>query len=178
MQTSKLLRACWLARGASWKTVSRTTQRLKPSRGHAILERNSGVIAVYHPDGVHSLLMTLYTREGNQPRLRAKGFGENPNQMILVFQDITNWKKGRNTSIVSSSFLRARSPDRKVGDVEAGRNENAFRIRTDPEKRQVIAKESRKGVVIRLFGSGCARKQFFSLLPPGLVATTLPRKIH
>jgi hypothetical protein len=64
------------------------------SHGHAILERNSGVIAVYHPDGVHSLLMTLYTREGNQPRLRAKGFGESPNQMILVFQDITNWKKG------------------------------------------------------------------------------------
>ena len=64
------------------------------AHGHAILERNSGFIAVYHPDGVHSLLMTLYTRDGNQPRLRAKGFGENPNQMIFVFQDITNWKKG------------------------------------------------------------------------------------
>jgi hypothetical protein len=61
---------------------------------HAILERNSGFIAVYHPDGVHSLLMTLYTRDGNQPRLRAEGFGENPNQMIFVFQDITNWEKG------------------------------------------------------------------------------------
>ena len=64
------------------------------AHGHAILERNSAFIAVYHPDGVHSLLMTLYTRDGNQPRLRAKGFGENPNQMIFVFQDITNWKKG------------------------------------------------------------------------------------
>ena len=64
------------------------------AHGHAILERNSGFIAVYHPDGVRSLLMTLYTRDGNQPRLRAKGFGENPNQMIFVFQDITNWKKG------------------------------------------------------------------------------------
>jgi len=63
------------------------------AHGHAILERNSGFIAVYHPDGVHSLLMTLYMRGGNQPRLRAKGFGENPNQMIFVFQDITNWKK-------------------------------------------------------------------------------------
>jgi hypothetical protein len=64
------------------------------AHGHAILERNSGFIAVYHPDGVHSLVMTLYTRDGNQPRLHAKGFGENPNQMIFVFQDITNWKKG------------------------------------------------------------------------------------
>jgi hypothetical protein len=64
------------------------------AHGHAILERNSGFIAVYHPDGVHGLLMTLYTSDGNQPRLRAKGFGENPNRMIFVFQDITNWKKG------------------------------------------------------------------------------------
>jgi hypothetical protein len=61
--------------------------------GHAILERNSGFIAVYHPDGVHSLLMTLYTRDGNQPRLRAKGFGENPASITFVFQDITDWKK-------------------------------------------------------------------------------------
>ena len=30
---------------------------------HAILERNSGFIAVYYPDSVHSLLMTLYARE-------------------------------------------------------------------------------------------------------------------
>ena len=64
------------------------------AHGHAILERNSGFIAVYHPDGVHSLLMTLYTRDGNQPRLRAKGFGENPTSMTFVFQDITNWEKG------------------------------------------------------------------------------------
>jgi hypothetical protein len=64
------------------------------AHGHTILERNSGFIAVYHPDGVHSLLMTLYTRDGNQPRLRAKGFGENPASMIFVFQDITSWKRG------------------------------------------------------------------------------------
>jgi hypothetical protein len=64
------------------------------AHGHAILERNSGFIAVYHPDGVHSLLMTLYTRDGNQPRLRAKGFGENPASIVFVLQDITNWKKG------------------------------------------------------------------------------------
>ncbi len=117
MQISKPLRAGWLVRlraracclrsklrrhktarqagGASLKTVSRTTQRLKPSLiGHAILERNSGFIAVYYPVDVHSLLMTLYTRDGNQPRLRAKGFGENPASITFVFQDITNWKKG------------------------------------------------------------------------------------
>ena len=64
------------------------------AHGHAILERNSGFIAVYHPDGVHSILMTLYTRDGNQPRFRAKGFGENPASITFVFQDITNWKKG------------------------------------------------------------------------------------
>lgn len=64
------------------------------AHGHAILERNSGFIAVYHPDGVHSLPMTLYTSDGNQPRLRAKGFGENPASITFVFQDITSWKKG------------------------------------------------------------------------------------
>jgi hypothetical protein len=53
------------------------------AHGHAILERNSGFIAVYHPDGVHSMLMTLYTRDGNQPRLRAKGFGENPASIAI-----------------------------------------------------------------------------------------------
>ena len=41
-------------------------------------------------------------------------------------------------------FQRSRSPERKMGDAEPGRNENAFRFRTDSEKRQVIAKESRK----------------------------------
>jgi hypothetical protein len=38
--------------------------------------------------------MTLYTRNGNQPRLRAKGFGENPKSIRFTFQDITNWEKG------------------------------------------------------------------------------------
>jgi hypothetical protein len=76
------------------------------AHGHAILERNSGFIAVYHPDGVHSLLMTLYTRDGNQPRLRAKGFGENPASITFVFQDITNWKKSTEPSMASSCFLK------------------------------------------------------------------------
>jgi hypothetical protein len=38
--------------------------------------------------------MTLDTRDGTQPRLRAKGFGENPASIAFAFQDITNWKKG------------------------------------------------------------------------------------
>ena len=64
------------------------------SHGHALLERNSGFIAVYFPNGDHGLLMTLYTRDGNQPQLRAEGFGENPASIRFKFRDITNWKKG------------------------------------------------------------------------------------
>jgi len=37
--------------------------------------------------------MKVYTREGNQPRLRAKEFGENPAVMVFVFKDITSWTK-------------------------------------------------------------------------------------
>src|SRR5262245_60897302 len=33
-------------------------------------------------------------REGNQPRFRAKGFGENPAMMVFAFKDITGWTKG------------------------------------------------------------------------------------
>jgi len=64
------------------------------AHGHAILERNSGFIVVYYPDGVHSLMMTLYTREGNQPRLHANGFGENPAQIVFAFKETTGWTKG------------------------------------------------------------------------------------
>ncbi|MGZ5545838.1 MAG: hypothetical protein ACXWIU_14315, partial [Limisphaerales bacterium] len=55
---------------------------------------NPGFIAVYHPGGVHSLLMTLYPRKGNQPRLSAKGFGENPASIVFAFKDITGWTEG------------------------------------------------------------------------------------
>jgi hypothetical protein len=61
------------------------------SHGHALLERNSGFIAVYHRDR-EAIMMTLYTRDGNQPRFRAKGF--EGNSIRFVFQDITNWKSG------------------------------------------------------------------------------------
>lgn len=63
------------------------------SYGRALLERNSGFIAVYYPDG-DALLMTLYTRDGNQPRFRARGFEENSRSIRFIFQDITNWKSG------------------------------------------------------------------------------------
>jgi hypothetical protein len=63
------------------------------SHGRALLERNSGFIAVYYPDG-DSLLMALYTRDGNQPRFRARGFEENSRSIRFIFQDITNWKSG------------------------------------------------------------------------------------
>jgi hypothetical protein len=63
------------------------------SHGRAMLDRNSGFVAVYHPEG-DSLLMTLYTRDGNQPRFRARGFEENSRSIRFIFQDITNWKSG------------------------------------------------------------------------------------
>lgn len=63
------------------------------SHGSALLERNSGFIAVYHPDG-DSMVMTLYTRDRNQPRFRAKGFEGRSQSIRFVFQDITNWKSG------------------------------------------------------------------------------------
>ena len=63
------------------------------SHGRALLERNSGFIVVYYPD-CDSLLMTLYTRDGNQPRFRARGFEENSRSIRFIFQDITNWKSG------------------------------------------------------------------------------------
>ncbi len=63
------------------------------SHGNALLERNSGFIAVYHPDGP-SIMMTLYTRDGNQPRFRAKELGRKSQSIRFVFLDITNWKSG------------------------------------------------------------------------------------
>jgi hypothetical protein len=45
-------------------------------------------------DPLHSKYDASERGDGNQPRLRAKGFGENPASITFVFQDITNWKKG------------------------------------------------------------------------------------
>jgi len=66
------------------------------------------------------LLTTLYARDGNQ----AKGFGENPNQMIFVFKDINNWIKGTEHINGLELFLKDRGHlIEKLGDAEAGRNE-------------------------------------------------------
>ena len=60
------------------------------SHGNALLERNSGFIAVYHPDAL-SVLMTLYTRDGNQPRFRAADNRPLSDSIRFSFLDITNW---------------------------------------------------------------------------------------
>jgi hypothetical protein len=63
------------------------------SHGKALLERNSGFIAVYHSDG-DSLVMTLYTRDGNQPRFRAPADEQSASSIKFAFLDITNWEPG------------------------------------------------------------------------------------
>ena len=63
------------------------------SHGQALLERNSGFIAVYHADG-SSLMMTLYTRDGNQPRFRASSLTEATQSLRFEFVDVTSWQKG------------------------------------------------------------------------------------
>ena len=63
------------------------------SHGNALLEKNSGFIAVYHPDGA-DLVMTLYTRDANQPRLRSMGTDPEAKSIHFAFRDITNWVPG------------------------------------------------------------------------------------
>ena len=52
--------------------------------------------------------MTLYTREGNQVRLHAKGFGENPAMMVFAFKDITGGTKGTERINGLELFLKDR----------------------------------------------------------------------
>jgi hypothetical protein len=63
------------------------------SHGAALLERNSGFMVVYYPDG-HSLMMTLFTKDGYQVRLRAPGIDEKSSSADFVFQDTTNLAAG------------------------------------------------------------------------------------
>jgi hypothetical protein len=63
------------------------------SHGKAVLERNSGFIAVYHSDG-DSLVMTLYTRDGNQPRFRALPDEQSASSIKFAFLDITKGEPG------------------------------------------------------------------------------------
>jgi hypothetical protein len=62
------------------------------SHGQALLERNDGFIAVYHADGDH-VRMTLYTRDGNQPRLHSAD-GLANGLAHFTFVDVTNLPAG------------------------------------------------------------------------------------
>ncbi len=75
------------------------------AHGHAILERNSGFIAVYHPDGVHFLLMTLYTMGINRGCAR-KTLEKIPSRSHSCSRTSPIGKKEWNTSMVSSSSLK------------------------------------------------------------------------
>lgn len=58
-----------------------------PAGATAVVEKNAGYVAVYHPDG-DSVLVTLYADDGNQPRLRAK------DGLSFTFVDVTNHRPG------------------------------------------------------------------------------------
>jgi len=53
--------------------------------------------------------MTLYTRDGSQPRFRAHGFDEKSGSIAFVFQDITNWTEG--TEHISGLEIVFKTPD-------------------------------------------------------------------
>ena len=59
------------------------------SQGAAFLERNSGFTVVYYPDGT-ALMMTLFTKDGYQVRLRASAADKEGSSIKFVFQDSTN----------------------------------------------------------------------------------------
>jgi hypothetical protein len=59
------------------------------SHGAALLERNTGFSVVYYPDGT-TLMMTLFTKDGYQVRLRASGADKEGSLIQFAFQDATN----------------------------------------------------------------------------------------
>src|ERR1035441_1260023 len=59
------------------------------SHGAALLEKNTGFSVVYYPDGT-TLMMTLFTKDGYQVRLRASGTEKEGSLIQFVFQDATN----------------------------------------------------------------------------------------
>jgi len=63
------------------------------SHGKALLERNSGFSVVYYPDGA-TLMMTLFTKDGPQIRMRAPGMAQNTSSIAFAFQDATNLPPG------------------------------------------------------------------------------------
>jgi hypothetical protein len=59
------------------------------SHGSALLEKNTGFSVVYYPDGA-ALMMTLFTKDGYQVRLRASAADKDGSLIQFVFQDATN----------------------------------------------------------------------------------------
>jgi len=63
------------------------------SHGAALLERNAGFTVVYYPDG-GSMMMTLFTKDGYQVRLRGHGIDQKSSSIDFAFQDATNLPAG------------------------------------------------------------------------------------
>lgn len=61
--------------------------------GGTVVMQRSGFVAMYHLDG-DSLLVTGYTHDGNQPRLRAKGASLQAERFEFKYVDATNLKAG------------------------------------------------------------------------------------
>jgi len=70
--------------------------------------------------------MKVYTREGNQPRLLAKEFGENPAVMVFAFKDITGWTKG--TERISGIELFFKDRDHLIEKWETLKPDGTKRI--------------------------------------------------
>jgi hypothetical protein len=63
------------------------------SKGTAVLERNPGFTVLYYPDGA-ALMMTLFTEEGHQIRMRAAPADRKSSSIEFTFQDATNVAAG------------------------------------------------------------------------------------
>jgi len=91
--TLKSLAGTWTLDDGSGKTAQDTFElAARSDKGAAgataVVEKNAGFVAVYHPDG-DSVMVTLYAEDGNQPRLRAK-----EGTLDFTFVDLTNGRPG------------------------------------------------------------------------------------
>jgi len=105
------------------------------SDGHAVLERHFGMVSVYHLDGA-SVLMTHYCASGNQPRLRARQFGQTLN---FEFVDVSNaTSKSEYVSSLAIQFVSADEVRETWGFTASDRSSQEIfvlkRISTQEEK--------------------------------------------
>jgi hypothetical protein len=63
------------------------------ARGHAVLEKNEGFAATYYLDG-DTLMMTLFTSDGVQPRFRSTGLTDGGTAIAFTLVDMTNLAPG------------------------------------------------------------------------------------